>query len=342
MQPVEYYLKELLFDYDCVTIPGLGGFIMQSQPASINRGKNRILPPSRFPSFNSLLNHDDGLLVSKIARAGNISYREAGAIVSGFSEDCKKKVTKGEKIDLEGIGELSSGPDGGLRFTPLSRANFFAAVFGMEVINLYPLSGPQIPARLSQKPSDRKPRHGRERKPASVKWTLMLSLPVIFLLLYGIIFPSSIHYLYTNNTGLTFDLTPNYFFRQFDNAEPFIPEKTVVTEKTSVTEKADLPDAPVIKTPAPESVKKSVAVVEPVVQPSLKYYIIGGCFISAENADNFLHELINRGFEAEKAGCNNRGQIRISYKSFLDKPSAQSYLQSIRNEENPSAWLLKY
>lgn len=336
MQPAEYYLKELLFEYDCVTIPGLGGFIMQSQPASINRGKNRLLPPSRFPSFNSLLNHDDGLLVSTMARKGNISYREAGVIAGEFAEACKKRIINGEKVNLEGIGELSSGPDGGIQFRQLPQANFLAGVFGMEPLNLFPLAKPQFPARLSAKPSDRKPKQIAERKPASVKWTLIVSLPVILFLLYGIIFPSSIRYLYNNNAGLVFDLTPTHFIRYVDNKELIIPDKVVVLEKIAV------PDQPVINAPSPVPVEKPVAAVEPVGKLSPRYYIIGGCFLSEINADKFLHELNNRGFEAEKAGTNNRGQIRISYKSFNDKPSALSFLQSIRDEENPAAWLLKY
>jgi hypothetical protein len=325
MQAAEHHLRELLYAYDCVTIPGLGGFIMHSHPARIDKEKNRIHPPSRYPSFNSLLKHDDGLLISSIARAEQISYHDSGLLVHDFVSNCKKRLSLGEKYLLEGIGELSANPEGAILFRHLNYANFFTGVFGMEPLNIYPVTREKPQARTMHKPADRKPQRTKAKQPAPVKWTLMLSIPIVLFLLYGIFFPSSIQQLYTNYSGIVFD-----FGYPKGGQQPivFVPEAS--------------PDAPVINTLEPEPEKKTVAVTEKVIQLSPKYYVIGGCFISEENAVKFLQELINRGFEAEKAGSNNRGQIRISYKSFPDKTSALSYLQTIRDEENSSAWLLKY
>lgn len=335
MQAAEYYLSELLYTYDCVTIPGLGGFIMHSQPARIDREKNRIHPPSRYPSFNSLLNHDDGLLISAIARAEQISYRDAGLFVHDFVRNCKRRLSLGEKLLLEGIGELSSNPEGAILFRHLNHPNFFAGIFGMEPLNIYPITRQKPHARITHKPVDRTPQQSRVKQPAAVKWTLRLSVPVVLFLLYGIIFPSSIQNFYTNYSGLMFDIGHPQVIQQpiaiqVDKKEPVVPDIVA------------LPDAPVFKTPASDPVEKTVAAAETIMQKSPRYYIIGGCFVSEENAVKFLQELINRGFEAEKAGSNNSGHIRISYKSFPDKASALSCLQTIRNEESPSAWILKY
>ena len=325
MQAAEFYLKELLYTYDCVTIPGVGGFIMQSQSSRIDREKNRIYPPSRYPSFNSLLNHDDGLLISAIARAENISYQDSGLRVREFAGNCKRRLSLGEKILFEGIGELSSNPEGAVRFRHLNYTNFHTGAFGLEPLNIYPVIRQKPQARLTQKPADRKPRQPGTKQPASVRWTLILSVPVVLFLLYGIIFPSSMQSFYRNYSGLVFG-----FGYPEGGQQPVVHNIAV-------------PQAiPVINIPEPAPVKKTVTVVETPIQQSPRYYIIGGCFLSEENAVRFLQELISRGFEAEKAGSNNRGQIRISYKSFPDKTAALSYLQTIRNEENPSAWLLKY
>jgi cell division protein FtsN len=89
-------------------------------------------------------------------------------------------------------------------------------------------------------------------------------------------------------------------------------------------------------------VVKSETIKPAVVQQSQKYYIIGGCFEKEENAVKFLDGLLQRGFDAEKAGVTKRGHLRISYKSFTEKDPAHSYLQKIRDEENASAWILKY
>jgi hypothetical protein len=326
MQAAESYLKELLYTYDCVTIPGLGGFIMQSQSSRIDREKNRIYPPSRYPSFNALLSHDDGLLISAIARAEKISYHDAGLRINEFAANCKRSLSLGEKIILEGIGELSSNPEGAVRFRHLNHTNFYPGAFGMEPVNIYPVTRQQpTQARLTQKPADRKPRQARAKQPASVRWTLMVSIPVVLFLLYGIIFPSSVQNLYRNYSGLVFDFL-----------NPKSAQQPVVHEVVAP------PETLVYKTPEPAPVEKTVTKTETPVQQSQKYYIIGGCFLNEDNASKFLQDLISRGFEAEKAGSNNRGQIRISYKSFPEKAAALSYLQTIKNAENPSAWLLKY
>jgi hypothetical protein len=325
MQAVEFYLGELLFTYDCVTIPGLGGFIMQSQASRIDGEKNRIYPPSRYPSFNSLLNHDDGLLISAIARAEKISYHDSGLQVHEFAMSCKRRLSLGEKILLKGIGELSSNPEGSVRFRQLNHRNFHPGAFGLEPLNIYPVLKQKAQDRLAQKPADRKPRQARTKLPASARWTLMVSLPIMFFLLYGIIFPSSMQNLYRNYSGILFELVSPK-----SNPQPVAHNIVIRPATPDITPAAQAPAA------------EPAAVVVAPIPVSAKFYIIGGCFLSEGNAENFLQDLLSRGFEAEKAGSNNRGQIRISYKSFTDKSAALSYLQKIKNEENPSAWLLKY
>lgn len=329
MHTAELYLKDLLYAYDCVTIPGLGGFIMQSQSSRIDKEKNRIYPPSRYPSFNSLLIHDDGLLISAIARAEKIAYHDSGLLVNEFAENCKKRLALGERVTIDGIGELSANPEGAIQFRHLNLTNFHPGSFGMESLNLYPISRQKPGERLTQKPVDRKISQTRAKQPASVRWTLIVSVPVILFLLYGIIFPASIQDLYRNYSGILFDIV-----------KPERVQQPVFTDIPAASETL------VIKTPAPVinliTPEETITASAPSVTPLSKYYIIGGCFISGENAAKFLQDLIARGFEAEQAGSNNRGQIRISYKSFPDKSAALSYLQLIKNEENPSAWLLKY
>lgn len=327
MQPTESYLKELLFTYDCVTIPGLGGFIMQSEPASVNRQKSRIYPPSRYPSFNSLLNHDDGLLISRIASSEKITYREAAGLVSVFAENCKKRIIHGDSVYLESIGELSSDPEGGIRFRRLNTANFDTGIYGMEAVNLFALKAHAKTYR-AVKPADRKPAQFRVKKPASVRWTLAVSIPVIIFLLYGIIFPASFRNVYTTYSGIVSDFLHPGQANQVD---------AVILQKEKITPS---PYNSFIETPRPQPVVETQpAAVKP---DKPRYYIIGGCFENEGNARKFLASLLRQGYDAEEAGRTGRGHLRISYKSFPDKATALPYLEKIRKEENSGAWLLKY
>jgi hypothetical protein len=336
MQPVEHYLKKLLLDYDCVTIPGLGGFIMQSQPAWINQGANKIFPPSRKPSFNILLSHDDGLLISSISRTEQISYQEAGSFVNDFVTGVKNQLAAENKFSLEDIGEFVVTPENMTLFRQAGEVNFLSGAFGMEPINLYTVVRPQPVARATRKPVDRKFRADRDRKPAHIKWTLILSVPVIIFLLYGIMFPRSFQNAYTNYSGLITDIFPSQ--RLSVPSAPTVNTSSPVIAETETNAKAE---SEIVTTPQKEE-PTMITEVNLAEEVLTRYYIIGGCFENGENAVKFLGELLGRGFPAEKAGATKRGHIRISYKSFIDKTDALSYLDEIRHSENAAAWLLKY
>jgi len=335
MHAPDQYLKDLLYEYDCVTIPGFGGFIMQLQQARVDQSRQRIYPPSRQPSFNSLLMHDDGLLISRMARSAELSYHDASRQVAEFISDMNKRLELKESIVLKGIGQLEKGPEGAIVFRPDAKANFLPSTYGMVAMNLYPVSKRTEKTITQKKHADRTSRDFRGKKPASVKWTMALTLPVILFLLYGIIFPSSIQKMYTNYSGMI----PEIF--QANQPEPVarqaVPEVKLIQEKENVI--IEPPEPPVIINKTEQIAEKPTTELSPA---SVKYYIIGGCFEKEENAEKFLVALNKKGFEAEKAGVTKRGHVRISYKSFNDKEPALSYLQKIKEEENPAAWLLKY
>jgi len=58
------YIKDLLYRYECVIIPGFGAFLTQYQSATINSANNSIFPPGKQVSFNRQLQTNDGLLAT--------------------------------------------------------------------------------------------------------------------------------------------------------------------------------------------------------------------------------------------------------------------------------------
>ncbi len=62
------YIKELLYQHECVTLPGFGSFLVQNHPIGVNRFTGEFLPPSRSISFNRLIQDNDGLLASHVAK----------------------------------------------------------------------------------------------------------------------------------------------------------------------------------------------------------------------------------------------------------------------------------
>jgi nucleoid DNA-binding protein len=341
MRPVDQYLKELLFEYDCVTVAGLGGFLVQARPAQLFRDRRKIYPPSRIVTFNALLVHDDGLLASAISRAESMDYRSAIRKIEEFVSVTLQKVQSGKEATLEGIGLLQLNGDGNIVFQPLYDHNFADHTYGMESIFVHPAERTEPRKNPASVHHVRKPRPDREKTPASVRWTVMLSLPVIVFLLYGILFPKSYQDLYTSYSGIISDFFHHRTESQEIKPDPVKTETIIINETVQVEEEpVVLPSEPLI-TPAPEAAApERVPVTIQDIGP--RFYIIGGCFENPENARKFMEELVTRGYQPVEAGTNKRGQLRIGYKSFGIRQEALEYLQQIKASENPAAWLLKY
>ena len=71
------YIADLLFEYECIVIPGFGGLITKEIPAQIHPVQHHFIPPSKEIVFNVHLKTNDGLLVNHIARQENLTYIEA-------------------------------------------------------------------------------------------------------------------------------------------------------------------------------------------------------------------------------------------------------------------------
>ena len=50
---IEKYIAQLLYRYQCVTVPGFGAFLTEIQSAKLNESTNSFFPPKKIVSFNS-------------------------------------------------------------------------------------------------------------------------------------------------------------------------------------------------------------------------------------------------------------------------------------------------
>ena len=74
---IELYIAQLLYRYQCVTIPGFGAFLTEIQSAKLNESTNSFSPPKKMIAFNANLKNNDGLLANHIALAEKTSYEYA-------------------------------------------------------------------------------------------------------------------------------------------------------------------------------------------------------------------------------------------------------------------------
>jgi len=61
------YISDLLYRYECVTIPDFGAFLSHPISARIDNATNNFYPPQKELSFNIQLKSNDGLLTSYIS-----------------------------------------------------------------------------------------------------------------------------------------------------------------------------------------------------------------------------------------------------------------------------------
>ncbi len=111
-------LPGMFLDYDCVIIPGFGGFVCNERPAWYDEEKEEMVPPSRDVLFNPNLVHNDGLLAQEIIRSTGVSYSEAMKMAEEEANIISSELKLGNSVEIAGVGRLYSGEDGVNRFAP--------------------------------------------------------------------------------------------------------------------------------------------------------------------------------------------------------------------------------
>ena len=128
-------ITNLLYDHDCVTIPGFGSFIINESSAKYIDKENKFYPPGKYVSFNPLIKSNDGLLANYISRKRSISYEES--LKKIHSRVVKwKKILSQENLYVQGIGEFILNDSENIIFTADKNLNFLKESFGLRPIKV--------------------------------------------------------------------------------------------------------------------------------------------------------------------------------------------------------------
>lgn len=125
------YIGDLIYDYECVVIPGLGGFISSNQSAKINKITHQFKPPVKDIHFNIHLKANDGLLVNYVARNEVISYKKAKQSVDRFVLLCNNALQDGKRINFSKIGYIFRDADENIVFHQDNSINYNSESFGL-------------------------------------------------------------------------------------------------------------------------------------------------------------------------------------------------------------------
>lgn len=126
------YIADLLFEYECIVIPGFGGLITKEIPAQIHSVQHHFIPPSKEIVFNVHLKTNDGLLVNYIARKENLTYIEARSAVERFVKKCMIELNNGKNIRFRKVGIIFMDEKKNILFEPDKTQNYLASSFGLK------------------------------------------------------------------------------------------------------------------------------------------------------------------------------------------------------------------
>ena len=131
------YINDLLYQYECLTIPEFGSFLTRKITAKISFD-GTFTPPKKEVSFNSLLKTNDGILAKYIAQKTNSNYESILKLIN------KKTIKWLEKLEVEsinfpGIGEMKLNNHGKIEFLPSNEINFYKNSFGLYSFKKNPL-----------------------------------------------------------------------------------------------------------------------------------------------------------------------------------------------------------
>lgn len=308
---IEKHISALLYRYQCVSVPGFGAFLTETQPAQLNNDTYTFYPPKKLISFNANLKNNDGLLANHIALQEKISYDQAVANISQTVESWTKKLQNWETLILKNLGTIAHNIEGNIVFTPDTPVNYLAEAFGLTNVISPAVKREELKA-IAEKIEEMAPVVFTPQRKKNYSY---LKYAAVFAVM-------------TSAGGAGFKMyRDNYIAKQ-----TLLVEQSVQEQVTERIQQATF----FIESPMP-AVKLSLK--EEAVAP-MHYHIVAGAFKSEENAQKAVNELVSKGYNARKLGKNKFGLFQVGYGSFKTLAEAQQKMNKIKQTENSDAWLL--
>lgn len=325
------HISRLLYDHECVVVPGFGAFLTRYYAAEVNHATHMMRPPSRRVYFNSSIRENDGLLAKSISYAEQVTYQKALTTISNEVDAWQKVLKSGKKLNLSGIGRLYLDDASRLQFNPSLEINYTPASYGLGIFRS-PAIQREVEIRKSISKAIEKhvitehPETNKKKVAGWVSWAAVLG-PVILASAIGYAYFTTTPQVFENNSGFNWISYSRNISNEMvkDNAAP---EETVTsTENTSPEREA-----------AVEKVveeKMEIAAPAPVKG---HYHIVVGSFKDQENASTYISELQAKGYDAYLAQGDQSYQ-RVAIGNFVTEDEARNALAGIKQNVHPHSWI---
>ena len=301
------YISDLLYRYECVIVPNLGGFVSNEISAKVNHFTHTFYAPSKQLTFNVNLQNNDGLLANYIALSQNVSFSKATEFINKEVE-AWKKVLKNETLAVENIGTFTLNTNGNYIFEPVNTVNYLTTSFGLNSLDSPAIKRLEYKQKVKQLETIAPvlpTKESTRKTPVFIKYAA--SAAILFAL--GTLGWNE--YQKTEYNNLVVEAK-----KQQQQVDKSIQEATFV-----------------ISNPLP-------AITLNVAKQTYNYHIIAGAFREPANAEKKLTELIEKGYNAKILGVNKWNLTQVTYMSSNSKNEAINTLNKIKRSISKDAWLL--
>ena len=309
---IEKHISDLLYRYQCVTVPGFGAFLTETVSAHVTGSASSFFPPKKVVSFNANVKNNDGLLANHVALQEKMSYELAVIKIGDVVNEWTYLLQNRNRVVLKNIGEISVNNEMNWVFEPANTVNYLTDSFGLSSF-----VSPEITREvLKQEVEALEEKAPIIFTPERKKDYSYLKYAAVFVVMLG-----------AGGFGYK-----TYYDQQIE-AKTLAVQKNVQEKVQQQIQQATF----VISAPV-EAVELSVAAP---VEEKMPYHLVAGAYRSEENANKAIAELKAAGFEnAKMLSMNKHNLYPVVYGSFKNLNEAQTERKNIQKSHNAEAWLL--
>lgn len=344
MQKVDKHISELLYDYDCVIVPNLGGFVTNYAPAKIHPVQHTFMPPSKSIVFNKNLKNNDGLLANHMAVELKTDYLQALKYIDQFVTDTNLKLKSGKKVTIADVGVLFWDVERNIQFEPYAK-NYLLDSFGLTSFQSPAIKRDALTKRLEKQLKDRKP-EALPVKKKTIKRIVVtaIAVPLIAALIWIPLKTDLFHS--TDKANLSpFQIKNTKQETPVPAEQPVSSEEITLNSDTSTTRPvtaavATTPSQPVTQAMITPVIADTTSVSVPENRDGYKFHVVAGCFQIESNAIKYMEALQQQNISASIIGQNDKGLYIVSCGNFATRKEANSRLTDLRNQQQ-TVWLYK-
>ena len=333
----------LLSRLDYVSLPGLGSFVRKYEPAKLSPDGKTISAPQEFYTFDSSRNFNDEALENYIHEATGINTLNAASQVTNFVNDITIKLTNGEPIHFEGIGNLQLQPNGSILLI-CDAAGYSSQTFGLPSIDVTPRIAPTQPQPVqAQNPPKKEVSHTVTTKPIptghkgsdSSQIALIVSLCAALAVVAFILISPRAQFWNKSKVAEVTKTKPQPIAQtEPDSTSPKIANDTTpeVAPENQQTTQVDGQKIEI-------STDKKTALLYTESTPDKRsHYIIVGSFSKKDNATKLINELTHKGYKPNL--LEDKNSFRVALYKFSNRDRAMRELERLKAQHiSETVWL---